>query len=324
MSSKSIIWLWGGVMRKYILKRIVISVVTLFIILFVLFLMLHMMPGSPFNDEKLTETQKELIYRKYGLDKPVLVQFGLYVKNMLRGDFGVSYNISKNTPISILLKSCLSTSFLLGLKAVALGILIGVPLGILSALKKNKIPDILSNFISVLGVSVPSYVFALAFSYFLAYKAKLFPLFYQSTNVFKSTLLPTFALSIYVIAYMIRFTRNELLQVIDSDYILFSRTKGLSNMRIIMVHAMRNVVNSLITVLGPITVWLMTGSVVVERIFSIPGIGSMLVTAIQTNDYNVVIALSFMYSVLYIVVMLAVDILYGIVDPRIRVSKEVA
>ena len=137
-----------------------------------------------------------------------------------------------------------------------------------------------------------------------------------------SSILPTVALSLYVIAYVTRFTRNEMVEVLESDYMLFAETKGLSTTRLIFFHALRNVLNSLVTVIGPLTVFLMTGSVIVERVYSIPGIGNMLVSAIQSNDYNVIIALSFLYSTLYILVMLVVDILYGIIDPRIRLSGE--
>lgn len=309
-------------MKKYILKRIAVSMATLLAILLLLFGLLQLMPGSPFNDEKLTADQKEVLYAKYGLDQPMPVQFGKYVVNMLQGDFGVSYTISKNTPISQLLASRLPISLRIGGQAVLLGTIIGLLLGILAALKHNTIWDTLTTVISVIGVSVPSYVFALALSYSLGFKFQWFPLLYSTSLPFKSSVLPSIALCMFTVASIARFTRSEMLEVLGSDYMLLAEAKGLSGPALIFRHTLRNALIPIITVLAPLIVGLMTGSLVVEKIFSIPGIGSLLVTAIQSNDYNVIIALSFIYSAMYIGIMLVVDILYGVIDPRIRLSKE--
>lgn len=309
-------------MKKYILKRVAISLATLLAILLLLFGLLQLMPGSPFNDEKLSEDQKQVLYTKYGLDEPVPVQFGKYVVNMLQGDFGVSYTISKNTPISQLLSTRLPISLRIGGQAVLLGTIIGLIFGILAALKHNTIWDTLTTMISVIGVSVPSYVFALALSYALGFKLQWFPLLYGPDQPFKSSVLPSIALCMFTIASIARFTRSEMLEVLGSDYMLLAEAKGISGTALIFRHALRNTLIPIITVLAPLIVGLMTGSLVVEKIFSIPGIGSLLVTAIQSNDYNVIIALSFIYSAMYIGIMLVVDILYGVIDPRIRLSKE--
>lgn len=309
-------------MKKYLLKRIAISMATLLAILLILFLMLEFMPGSPFNDEKLTVDQVALLNAKYGLDKPVFIRFINYVKNMLTGDFGVSYTISKNTPISTLLQSRLPISLRIGGQAVLLGTVIGLVLGIIAALKHNTIWDTLTTIISVLGVSLPSYVFALALSYTLGYKFKMFPLLYSINAPFESSVLPTVALCMFTIATIARFTRTEMLEVLGSDYVLLAESKGISGPRLIIKHQLRNALIPIITVLAPLIVGLMTGSLVIEKIFSIPGIGSLLVTAIQSNDYNVIVALAFIYSAMYIGIMLLVDILYGVVDPRIRLAKE--
>ena len=309
-------------MKKYVLKRAMISIVTLLVILLVLFLMLEFMPGSPFNDEKLNDAQRAILYQKYGLDKPVLYRFATYVKNMLSGDFGVSYNISKNTNITTLLQTRLPVSIRIGGQAVLLGTVIGLVLGIIAAIKHNTIFDTITTIISVIGVSLPSYVFALVLSYYLGFEFKVFPLLYDMKLPFKSSVLPTISLCMFTIATIARFTRTEMLSVLGSDYMLFAQSKGLSEKRLIFVHALRNALIPIITVLAPLIVSLMTGSLVVEKIFSIPGIGSLLVTAIQSNDYNVIVTLAFVYSAMYIGIMLAVDILYGIIDPRIRLAKE--
>ncbi|MDN5352297.1 MAG: oligopeptide transport system permease protein [Clostridiales bacterium] len=309
-------------MKKYLLKRILISIATLLIILVILFLRLEFMPGSPFNDEKLTTAQVELLNAKYGLDKPVLVRFGNYVKNMLTGDFGVSYTISKNTPISTLLMSRLPISVKIGGQAVLLGTFFGLILGIIAALKHNTIWDTLTTVISVIGVSLPSYVFALGLSYTLGFKFELFPLLYSSKLPFESSILPTISLSMFTLASIARFTRTEMIEVMGSDYIQLAESKGISGIHLIVRHQLRNALIPIITVLAPLIVGLMTGSLVIEKIFSIPGIGSLLVTAIQSNDYNVIIAIAFIYSAMYIGIMLLVDILYGVIDPRIRLAKE--
>lgn len=308
-------------MKKYLLKRIAISIMTLLVILLVLFLMLEYMPGSPFNDEKLTADQLALLNQKYGLDKPVLIRFFNYIKNMLTGDFGVSYTISKNTPISTLLQTRLPISLRVGGQAVLLGTIVGLVLGVIAAIKHNTIWDTITTIISVLGVSLPSYVFALGLSYYLGFKVTLFPLLYSAEAAFKSSVLPTIALCMFTIATIARFTRTEMLEVLGSDYMQLAESKGINGIRLLTRHALRNALIPIITVLAPLIVGLMTGSLVIEKIFSIPGIGSLLVTAIQSNDYNVIVALAFIYSAMYIGIMLIVDILYGVVDPRIRLAK---
>ena len=309
-------------MTKYVIKRVLMGLATLFVILFVLFIMLRFMPGTPFNDEKLTETQRLLLYNKYGLDKPVLVQFWNYFTCMLKGDFGLSYVINKNFPVSSMIWDRLGISIRIGLQAMILGSIIGILLGIWSALKRNTWVDTLCSGISVLGVSVPSYVFALLLAYFIGYKLKWFPILWDTKNIAASTVLPTIALSLFPVANIARFTRSELIDVINSDYILLASSKGLHTGKLVVRHELRNAMIPIITVMGPLLVDLLTGSMVVEKIFGIPGIGSLMVQAIQYNDYNVVLATAFIYSALYIFTMMIVDILYGVIDPRIRVAKE--
>ena len=281
------------------------------------------MPGSPFNDEKLSPEQRASLYTKYGLDKPLPIQFARYVGNMFRGDFGVSYNISKNTPISTLIAQRLPVSIKIGGQAVILGAILGLILGIIAAVWHGKIWDTISTVIAVLGVSIPSYVFALALSYQFGFKLKWFPMLFSTNHPFSSTVLPSISLCMFTLASIARFTRTEMLESLGSEYIQLAESKGIYGVRLIFRHALRNTLIPIITVLAPLVVDLMTGSLVVEKIFAIPGVGSLLVTAIQSNDYNVVISLSFIYSALYIGIMLVVDILYGIIDPRIRLSEAV-
>ncbi len=309
-------------MKKYTLKRVLTFIFTLLAILLILFILMQLMPGSPFNDEKLNDDMRAALYAKYGLDKPIIVQFFNYVKNMLQGDFGVSYKISKNTPISQLIQTRLPISIGIGGMAVALGAIVGLLLGLLAALKHNTIWDTLATIISVIGVSVPSYVFALALSYNFGFKLQWFPMLFSQKDIMGSSVLPSISLSMFTMASIARFTRSEMLEVLGSDYMLLAESKGLSGPALIFRHALRNALIPIVTVLAPLIVDLMTGSLVVEKIFAIPGVGSLLVNAIQSNDYNVVISLSFIYSAMYIAIMLVVDLLYGVIDPRIRLAKK--
>ena len=309
-------------MKKYTIKRVLTFIFTLLAILLILFILMQLMPGSPFNDEKLNEDMRAALYAKYGLDKPIIVQFFNYVKNLLQGDFGVSYKISKNTPISQLIQTRLPISIGIGGMAVALGAIAGLLLGLLAALKHNTIWDTLATIISVIGVSVPSYVFALALSYNFGFKLQWFPMLFSQKDIMGSSVLPSISLSMFTMASIARFTRSEMLEVLGSDYMLLAESKGLSGPALIFRHALRNALIPIVTVLAPLIVDLMTGSLVVEKIFAIPGVGSLLVNAIQSNDYNVVISLSFIYSAMYIAIMLVVDLLYGVIDPRIRLAKK--
>lgn len=309
-------------MKNYFLKRILIACLTLFAILFVLFILMDLLPGSPFNDEKLSAEQIEKQRVLYGLDKPWPIKFANYVRNMLTGNFGISYTIAKNIPVADLLETKLPVSLRIGLQAVALGTALGLVLGIISAVKHNTVWDYIATFLSVIGVSIPSYVFALGLSFFVGFKLGLAPMLYKQQEALASSVLPTISLSLFTMASIARFTRTEILEIMDSDYVLLAESKGVTGLKLIYNHVIRNALISIITVLAPLIVGLMTGSMVIEKIFSVPGIGQLLITAIQSNDYNVIVVLSFIYSSMYIGIMLLVDILYGVIDPRIRLAKE--
>ena len=308
-------------MTKYVLKRVAISAVTLLVILFVLYLMLEFMPGTPFNDEKLTDAQRLIIETKYGLNRPFLVRFVDYVVMMLRGDLGVSYSIQKNMPISQMLDARLWVSIRLGLQAIIGGVPVGIVLGIVSALKKNTWIDTLTSVFAVLGVSIPNFLFAMLFILLFSKTLNWLPSIFMLQKPFVSSIMPTIALSLFSIAQIARFTRSEMVDVLGSEYMLLAQSKGLSRPILIFRHALRNTLIPVITVMAPLIVGVMTGSLVIEKMFSIPGIGQLLTMGIQANDYNVVMACAFIYSLLYVIVMFAVDLLYGVIDPRIRLVK---
>ena len=307
-------------MKKYVCKRVLISAFTLFVIVLIMFLLMEMMPGTPFNDEKLEPQQIEVLYKKYGLDQPILVRFGKYLMNTIRGDFGVSYVLAKNMSITDLLANRFPVSIRIALLSMLIGTVTGIILGTLAAVFHDSILDPIVSVISMLGNSIPSYVFALGLMYFVAYKAGLLPILYNAKDSFRSIILPCLALSTTAMSNIARFTRTQMIEVLGSDYILLAESEGNSKVRVILRHALRNSLIPLMTIIAPMLVSLMLGSTITESMFAIPGIGSLLIQAIQVNDYNVVISLAFIYSALYIGAMLIVDILYGIIDPRIRVA----
>jgi oligopeptide transport system permease protein len=309
-------------MFKYVSKRIVWALITLAVIVFILFLLLQFMPGTPFNDEKLTAQSLEIMRARYGLDDPFLSRLWLYFKNIItKFDFGISLSIQKNWNVSDLVLPRLGISVRIGLQALALGVFNGIILGVLSASKRNSWLDTLATLLAILGVSIPSYVFALTLSYFLGYKIQIFSIIYNHKEPFMSSILPTIALSMFIMAQTTRFLRTELIEVLGSDYIKLVEAKGVSKFKVIYRHGLRNALISVVTILGPLTVNLLTGSLVVEKVYAVPGIGSMLVNGILTNDYNVIMMIAFIYSALYIAMSLLVDVAYGLIDPRIRVTK---
>lgn len=279
------------------------------------------MPGSPFNDEKLNEEQIKLINEKYGLNDPIPVRFANYVKLMLSGDFGRSYNLQKDAKITDMLSARIPVTFQLGMGAIILGTLVGAVLGVLAALKHNTWIDTFTSVISVAGVSIPSYVFALFLVIIFAVQMRVVPVLYDVNQKFLSSILPVISLSMFTTATVSRFLRSEMLEILNSDYIELARSKGMNEKKVILKHGIRNALIPVITVLGPLLVNLITGSLVVEKIFAVPGIGELFVNAILSNDYNVVIAIAFLYSVLFITSVLIIDILYGLIDPRIRLGR---
>ena len=283
-------------MKKYVCKRVLISAFTLFVIVLIMFLLMELMPGTPFNDEKLEPQQIEVLSRKYGLDQPVLTRFWKYLTNTLRGDFGVSYVLAKNMSITDLLANRFPVSIRIALLSMLIGTVVGIILGTLAAVFHDSILDPIVSVISMLGNSIPSYVFALGLMYFVAYKAGLLPILYNAKDSLRSIILPCLALSTTAMSNIARFTRTQMIEVLGSDYILLAESEGNKKVRVIMRHALRNSLIPLMTIIAPMLVSLMLGSTITESMFAIPGIGSLLIQAIQVNDYNVVISLAFIYS----------------------------
>ncbi|GEP74287.1 ABC transporter permease [Weissella thailandensis] len=306
-------------MFKYIIKRLAIIVLTLVLIISATFFLMKLMPGSPLaNAERLSASQQKMIESQYGLDKPVIVQYVTYLWDALHFDFGVSFQFA-NQEVSTLVGQRLGPSAQLGLQALVFGLIAGTGLGAAAAVRRNTKTDTFLSVLAVLGISIPSFVFAALLQYWIGLKLGWLPI--AGWKGFAATILPTIALGMSPLATSARFIRTEMVDVLGSDYIELARAKGLSKNEIIWKHALRNSLIPLVTLIGPMAVNLLTGSIVVENIFSIPGIGSQFVDSILTNDYQIIMGTTIVYSMMLMVVLLLTDILYGIIDPRIRLAE---
>ena len=306
-------------MTKYILRRIFYLFLTLFIIATITFFLMKMLPGTPFsNQNRMSPEQLKIVKAQYGLDQSVFVQYVRYIGGLLQGNLGTSFQFN-NEPVTLLIGQRLAPSMQIGAQAMILGTILGILLGAVAAIRKNTWVDTLATFVSILGLSIPSFVLAVLLQFYLAYKWKIYPV--ALWDNFQSSVLPTIALAALPLGTVARFMRTEMVDVLSSDYIELAKSKGNSNWKVVTKHALRNSLIPVVTIIGPMAVSVMTGSMVVENIFSIPGIGEQFVKSITTNDYPTIMGLTIFYSFLLIIVYLIVDILYGLIDPRIRLGN---
>lgn len=281
------------------------------------FFLMQTLPGSPFNDERLSEAQKVIMAQRYGLDQPFAVQYFKYLGNLVAGDLGVSFQFD-GRPVTSIIGERIGVSAILGAQSLIAGTLLGLLLGIVAALRHNTFWDYGSMIIAVLGLSIPNFVFAGLLQYWVGVRLQWLPVAFWEG--FEYSILPTVALAAFVVATIARFMRNEMLDVLGNDYIVTARAKGVRESMLIIHHALRNAMIPIVTILGPLAVSLMTGTLVVEQIFSIPGLGEQFVNSILTNDYPVIMGVTLFYSFFFILVVFLVDILYVLIDPRIRLT----
>lgn len=304
-------------MLRYVTKRLVYMLITLFIIISVTFFISKLLPGTPFADDKLTPQIREQLFEKYGLDEPLYVQYAKYVWNVAQGDLGNSFYY-ESRPVTQMILQRAPVSMFVGVQAVIFGLVVGLVLGVVAALRHNTIWDTLAVVVAVIGIGVPNFVLGPLLQYWFGVKLGWFPIaFFES---YRHSILPSLALSVFVISTVARFVRSEMLEVMGQDYVVLARAKGISNVAVIVRHVLRNALIPLITVLAPLTIYLITGSLVIEQIFAVPGIGEMFVQSVFVNDYAMILGTTIFFSALFIVALLIQDILYGVVDPRIRVS----
>ncbi|CUP66164.1 ABC transporter permease [Clostridium baratii] len=305
-------------MLKYIGKRIITSIITIWVVITLTFFLVRLMPGGPFQGDKITPEIRANLEAKYGLDKPLSEQYTMYLKNLIKGDLGESMQY-RGRQVSDTIKSGFPNSAKLGLVAIIFSMVVGIGLGIIAALKANKWPDKVSMFIATLGITIPSFVLSAILIYIFASKLKILPT--TGFTGWKNYIMPVIALAGSSMAFITRLTRSKLLDVLKSDYIRTAKAKGLSKKTVILKHALRNSLIPVVTYLGPLVAGIMTGSFVVEKIFGIPGLGNEFVSTVSGRDYTALLGVIVFYSTLVVVCNLIVDILYVVIDPRIKLDN---
>jgi oligopeptide transport system permease protein len=307
-------------MNRYYLKRVVSALITIFLIASITFFMMKAIPGGPFSRERQLPPQIiAALNEKYKLDQPLIVQYGDYMWGLLTFNLGPSFRKLGFT-VNDLMIAGFPVSARIGLLATIFIIALGIPLGIISALKQNRWPDYVVMVVATLGVTIPSFVVATVYIYFFAGRWKLVPAFGLETPL--SYIGPMLALSGYSLSFVARLTRSSMLEVLRQDYIRTARASGLSHFKILYKYALKNALIPVITYVGPMIAAILTGSFVVERIFGIPGIGQLYVTAVNNRDYTVIMGTTVFFAVFYVIMVLLVDIAYTLVDPRIRFGKK--
>lgn len=303
-------------MRRYIFRRIFASLLTLFVVITLTFFMMRMIPGGPFTDEKsIPPFVIEKMMDRYHLNDPLYIQYGRYLLNVLCLDLGPSYRY-EGMSVNELIASGFPASFMVGGIALVLALLVGIPAGIISALKRGKWQDRLAMILATLGVTVPGFVIAAAFVYIFAWRLGWVTVgFWEGIS---TAILPAITLAGYPAAFISRLIRSGMLEVLEQDYIRTARSKGLRERAVVYVHALKNAIIPIITYLGPLTAGILTGSFVVEQVFGVPGLGTFFVTSITNRDYTTIMGVTIFYSALLVFFNLIADICLAFVDPRIK------
>ena len=301
-------------MTRYVIKRILLALLTIFLICALTFFLMHAVPGGPFNREKALDAATiQALEERYGLNRPVGEQFLSYMKNVLKGDFGVSLKNGRN--ITDIFKDSFPISAKLGLMAIAVALVCGVIFGSIAALMRNKLPDRIIVFFSTLFTAVPSFVLATLLLLVFCIRLAWFPVWDPNQPNY---LLPVIALSAYPMAYVTRLSKSSMLDALSQDYIRTAKAKGVAKWKVIFKHALRNSLLPVITYAGPQIAYIITGSMVIETIFTVGGIGSKFVSAITNRDYTLIMGTTIFLATLMVFATLICDLLYKVVDPRIK------
>lgn len=305
-------------MKKFVLKRLLMAIVTMWVIITITFVIMHAVPGDPFAREgKMPEQVYQNLRAQYGLDKPVSEQYVIYLKNIMKGDFGKSMKSQAET-VNQMIKRGAPVSAQIGLQAFIISIILGPALGSIAALYQNKLPDYITMIIAIIGISVPSFIFATLLVQFVAKQVAWLPI--SGWGTFSHSILPSLSLALMPIAASARLMRSSMLEVLGQDYIRTARSKGLSKFKVIMGHAVRNAILPVVSTLGTTLSGLLTGSFVIEKIFGVPGLGNFLISSVTNRDYTLIMGTTIFYSFVLIILLLIVDILYVVIDPRIQLT----
>lgn len=305
-------------MAKYIVKRLATALLSIFIVATLTFFLMNLVPGGPFVAEKsISKAAQEALAQKYGLDKPLMERYVTYMTDLVKGDMGVSLR-QRGRDVSDIIFSKFPVSARLAGIAVLVALCVGIPLGCISAFNRGKFADNLILVMATCGIAIPSFISSVILLYTFGSKLNILPT--VGLNTLTSYIMPVTALAIYPSAYITRLMRSSLLDVMGQDYIRTARAKGLSNFKTLFKHALRNAILPVVTYVGPMLASLMTGSFVVEKIFTIPGLGREFVSAITNRDYTMVMGTTIVLATLVIVANVVVDILYKVIDPRIKLK----
>jgi len=306
-------------MFRYVLERIGTSLFTLWVIITITFILMHSIPGDPLTrDKKMPEAIRQNIEAQYHLNEPLWKQYGYYFQGLAHGELGPSLKYEGVT-VNEIIGQGFPISAQLGLAALALMLLVGLPAGVISALRQNQWQDHTAMFMATLGVAVPNFVLATLLIYIFGVKLELLPT--SRWVSWQSVIMPAVALAFYPTAYIARLTRSSMLEVIGQDNIRTARAKGLPQRTVLYKHALRNALVPIVTYLGPLIAGVLTGSFVIEKIFAIPGLGQQFVLSISNRDYTTILGVTIFYAAFLIFMNLVVDLLYGVIDPRIRLGK---
>ncbi|CAM3304065.1 ABC transporter permease [Nosocomiicoccus ampullae] len=305
-------------MLAYIGKRLLYIFIALWLIVTATFFLMRIAPGNPFASERALPPEIEAnLNAQYGLDNPWYIQYKDYLFDTAKGDFGTSMKY-KYRETNDIIKESFPVSMTLGLEAMFIAVAFGVLIGVIGALFHNRWPDYLTTIIAVLGISIPSFVMATLLQYYLALKLNIFPI--AGWKGFIYSILPAIALAATPMAFIAKLTRSSMLEETNSEYVKMAKAKGIKKVVITYKHALRNALLPVVTYLAPLTAGVVTGSFVIEEIFSIPGLGKHFVNSISNRDYTVIMGTTVFYSIILLLAVLIVDILYGFIDPRIKVG----
>lgn len=305
-------------MAKYIIKRVLLAMVTIWVVATLTFFLMNMVPGGPFMSEKaISPAAQAALEAKYGLDKPLFEQYLTYMKDALHGDFGDSLK-QRGRTVSGIISTKFPVSAKVGGIAVVVSLCVGIPLGCIAAYKRGKALDSVISVVATCGIAVPSFVICTVLMYFLGVKAKILPTL--GLSGWKNYIMPVIALSFYPTAYIMRLMRSSMLDALGQDYMRTAKAKGLSQKVSIFKHALRNAILPVITYLGPMITYTLTGSFIVEKIFTIPGLGGEFIGAISSRDYTLIMGTTIFLATVMVLMNLVVDIIYKFVDPRIQLK----
>lgn len=314
-------------MTKYIMGRIFAMFVTLFIIMTIAFGVVRLMPGSVYDNPELPIEVIQALEEKAHLNEPIVVQYGYFLTDIiLNNNWGISVKLEPSVPVFDIIQNRIPISLIINVVSLFIALPLGIFAGTIAALNKSKLPDHIISFMVVICISIPSFVFASMMQYLIAFKMGVFPIIYEASSTgwsqVYSLTLPVLALSFGPIATVTRYLRGELIETVNSEYMVLARTKGLSKFQATFRHAFRNSCVPLANIIIPMFANVLGGSLVVERIFGIPGIGGTMVDAVNSNDHSLTIAILIFYSFISLFTILVVDISYGIIDPRIRLGGQ--